>query len=78
MPVLECSCGMVMSTTARDSRQRCMRCGSITLREFDSSTLLLPALWHFVNWPAMDVAVQPVTKSHAACTRELIGEGSHI
>jgi hypothetical protein len=78
MPVLECSCGMVMSTTARDSRQRCMRCGSITLRELNSGTLFLPALRHFVDWPATEVAVQPVTRSHQTWTRELISEGSHI
>ena len=38
---------MVMSTTARDSRQRCMRCGSVTLREPSGGTLLLPALMAF-------------------------------
>jgi hypothetical protein len=69
---------MVMSTTARDSRQRCVRCGSATLRELNSGTLSLPALRHFVDWPAMNVAFQPVTRSHQTWTRELIGEGSHI
>jgi hypothetical protein len=78
MPVLECSCGMVMSTTARDSRQRCMRCGSVTLRELNGGTLLLPARWHSMNWPAAELAPQPATRSHETWTRELIGEGSHI
>ncbi|HEY3394808.1 MAG TPA: hypothetical protein VGK58_19030 [Lacipirellulaceae bacterium] len=78
MPVLECSCGMVMSTTARDSRQRCMRCGSITLRDLNSSTLLLPAIWHSMNWPATNLAVQPATRSYEVWTTELIEEGSHI
>ena len=34
MPVLECSCGMVMSATATKLRNTCIRCGSASLSEF--------------------------------------------
>ena len=29
MPVIECSCGMVMSVAARDPRVCCIRCGGV-------------------------------------------------
>ena len=29
MPVIECSCGMVMSVAARDPRACCIRCGGV-------------------------------------------------
>ena len=32
MPVLECSCGMVMSVSAAEPRVSCIRCGGVTLR----------------------------------------------
>jgi hypothetical protein len=78
MPVLECSCGMVMSTVARDSRQRCIRCGSVALREVSGGTAMLPVLWRFMNWPAMGVALQPASRKQNGWTTEAIGEGSHI
>jgi len=78
MPVLECSCGMVISTATRDSRQRCIRCGSIALRELSGGTAMLPALWRFMNSSAMAVAVQPTSKNQNGWTTETIGEGSHI
>lgn len=31
MPVVECSCGMVMSLSARDPRTCCIRCGGVEL-----------------------------------------------
>jgi hypothetical protein len=31
MPVIECSCGMVMSITPADARLRCIRCGGAEL-----------------------------------------------
>jgi hypothetical protein len=78
MPVLECSCGMVMSTASRDSRQRCIRCGSIALRELNGGTAVLPVLWRFMNWPAMEVAFQPTSRNQNGWTTEAIEEGSHI
>ena len=32
MPVLECSCGMVMSVSAAKPRQTCIRCGRADLK----------------------------------------------
>lgn len=32
MPVLECSCGMVMSVSAAEPRVSCIRCGGVKLR----------------------------------------------
>jgi hypothetical protein len=78
MPVLECSCGMVMSTTARDSRERCMRCGSVTLSELDGGIQLLPSLRQFVSWPARNRILQIVANNHTTWTGELTEEGSHI
>jgi hypothetical protein len=78
MPVLECSCGMVMSTAARDARQRCIRCGGGALRELSGGTAVLPALWRFMNSPAMDVAFQPTSGKQNRWATETIGEGSHI
>jgi hypothetical protein len=78
MPVVECSCGMVMSTAARDSRQRCIRCGSIVLRELSGGTAMLPALWRFMNWPAMEAAFKTTSRNQNVWTTEAIGEGSHI
>jgi hypothetical protein len=72
---------MVMSTTARYARQRCIRCGSIALGEQSGGTAMLPVLWRFMNWPAPDAALQPVGTRHGkhdSWTTETIGEGSHI
>jgi hypothetical protein len=58
MPVIECSCGMVMSTPAVGSRPSCIRCGGIEFqilrrrfvderpeqREFAASPKLQPHL----------------------------------
>jgi hypothetical protein len=35
MPVLECSCGMVMSVTAAKPRNTCIRCGGVEFRELE-------------------------------------------
>jgi hypothetical protein len=78
MSVVECSCGMVMSTAACDSRRRCIRCGSIALRELSGGTAMLPVLWRFMDSPAMAVAIQPASRSQNLWTTESIGEGSHI
>jgi len=32
MPVIECSCGMVMSVAADDPRSSCIRCGGVEFR----------------------------------------------
>jgi hypothetical protein len=77
MPVVECSCGMVMST-ARDTRQRCFRCGSIALRELSDGKAMLPMLWRFMNPPELDATLQPAVRRHDAWTTETIAEGSHI
>jgi hypothetical protein len=69
---------MVMSTSARDPRQRCMRCGSDMLRALGGGTLLQPSLGHFSHWPATNVTVQHVIRQHESWTKDLIGEGSHI
>jgi hypothetical protein len=72
---------MVMSTTDRDSRQRCIRCGSNALRELSGGAAMLPVLWRFMNWPSLDAALQPAGRSqgkHHGGTTETIGEGSHI
>ena len=34
MPVLECSCGMIMSVSAAEPRKNCIRCGSTNLHGF--------------------------------------------
>ena len=36
MPVLECSCGMVMSISVAKPRNTCIRCGSTDFREFQN------------------------------------------
>ena len=78
MPVLECPCGMVMSTTAIGSRQCCIRCGGMRLRVLNEDTLLLPALRRLLNWPAIEVAVQPMAKRSDKRSKEVISDGSHI
>ena len=35
MPVLECSCGMVMSVSAAKPRNTCIRCGGAEFRELE-------------------------------------------
>ena len=35
MPVLECSCGMVMSISVAKPRNTCIRCGGAEFRELD-------------------------------------------
>jgi hypothetical protein len=40
MPVIECSCGMVMSVAAADPRSSCIRCGGV---ELQTMTLRKPA-----------------------------------
>jgi hypothetical protein len=35
MPVLECSCGMVMSISTATPRNKCIRCGGIEFRELE-------------------------------------------
>jgi hypothetical protein len=69
---------MVMSSSAHDSRQRCIRCGSIALRELGGGTAMLPSLWRFMNRPPMDLAFQPASRNQNGWTMETIGEGSHI
>jgi hypothetical protein len=36
MPVLECSCGMVMSVSIAKPRNMCIRCGGAEFRELES------------------------------------------
>jgi hypothetical protein len=33
MPVIECSCGMVMSVSVAKPRNKCIRCGGVEFRE---------------------------------------------
>ena len=35
MPVLECSCGMVMSISLTKPRNTCIRCGGVEFRELE-------------------------------------------
>jgi hypothetical protein len=35
MPVIECSCGMVMSSTASKPRNTCIRCGGVAFQVLD-------------------------------------------
>jgi hypothetical protein len=35
MPVLECSCGMVMSVSIAKPRTMCIRCGGVEFRELE-------------------------------------------
>jgi hypothetical protein len=35
MPVLECSCGMVMSISIATPRNTCIRCGGVEFRELE-------------------------------------------
>jgi hypothetical protein len=35
MPVVECSCGMVMSISVARPRHKCIRCGSSEIREVE-------------------------------------------
>ena len=35
MPVLECSCGMVMSVSVAKPRNTCIRCGGVEFRELE-------------------------------------------
>lgn len=41
MSVLECTCGMVMSVSAADPRNTCIRCGRGELRMFERSVQLV-------------------------------------
>ncbi len=44
MPVLECSCGMIMSVSAAAPRKTCIRCGGTNLRGFARRSSTRPAL----------------------------------
>lgn len=43
MPVLECSCGMVMSVSVATPRNTCIRCGGAAFRELERFKSLMGA-----------------------------------
>lgn len=45
MPVIECSCGMVMSIAADDSRCHCIRCGGLEFRVVSDGVSTPPRHW---------------------------------
>jgi hypothetical protein len=44
MPVLECSCGMVMSVSVAKPRNTCIRCGGMDFREMQHFDLVVNAI----------------------------------
>ena len=44
MPVIECSCGMVMSVSVAKPRNTCIRCGGVTFHEPDEINPVVNAM----------------------------------
>jgi hypothetical protein len=44
MPVIECSCGMVMSVSVAEPRNKCIRCSGVEFRELRNFKPIVTAL----------------------------------
>jgi hypothetical protein len=44
MPVIECSCGMVMSVSVAKPRNKCIRCGGVEFRELENIKPVVSAM----------------------------------
>lgn len=89
MPVVECTCGMIMSAAADASRDVCIRCGRRKLNRFDgfrrsaaskswddSPGWLRTALKR--TQPSPNVRSGAIVYRSASASGELTRDGSHI
>lgn len=63
MPVIECSCGMMMSVSTAEPRTRCIRCGGVEFRFVEK--------WESAGGAQMPFLPRPTSANRARLSREL-------
>jgi hypothetical protein len=66
MPVLECSCGMVMSVSIAKPRNMCIRCGGVEFQELEKLKLGAKATYSAKAPAAIKVDCFPLASSAMA------------
>lgn len=80
MPVIECSCGMMMSVSASEPRSCCIRCGGVEFRVVEKWDRARAATGQFaLRAPSMDCARPTLDLAGMGlAVAEPVSDGAHI
>jgi hypothetical protein len=80
MPVIECSCGMMMSVPAAEPRSCCIRCGGVEFRLVEKWDPARATRGEFaLRPPRADCAQSPLDLTTIGlAVAEPVGEGAYI